>query len=188
MQFLPDVYVTCEVCGGSRFNSETLEVKFKDKNISQILSMTVEEAAPFLQNIPGLHSKLNTLHEVGLSYVRLGQPAPQLSGGEAQRVKLATELSKRGSRDTVYILDEPTTGLHFADLEKLIKVLQELVTMGNTVLVIEHNLDIVKNADWIIDLGPEGGDGGGQIIAEGTVKDVANAKQSYTGQYLKKVI
>jgi excinuclease ABC subunit A len=184
MQFLPDVYVTCEVCGGSRFNSETLEVKFKDKNISQILSMTVEEAAPFFQNIPGLHSKLNTLHEVGLSYVRLGQPAPQLSGGEAQRVKLATELSKRGSRDTVYILDEPTTGLHFADVERLIKVLKLLVRKGNSIFVIEHNIDVIRNSDWIIDLGPSGGDKGGEIIAEGTVDDIRESKESITSRFL----
>lgn len=185
MQFLPDVYVTCDVCRGTRFNSETLEVRFKGKNIAEILEMTVEEAVKFFVNIPGLVSKLETLNEVGLSYIRLGQPAPQLSGGEAQRVKLATELSKKGTRETLYILDEPTTGLHFADLEKLLYVLKELVNMGNTVVVIEHNLDVVRNSDWIIDLGPEGGDRGGLIIAQGSPATVAASAASYTGQYLR---
>lgn len=188
MQFLPDVYVTCDVCGGSRFNEETLEIHFKGKNIAEILEMTVKEALDFFVNIPGLYTKLETLSDVGLSYIHLGQSAPQLSGGEAQRVKLATELSKKGTRGTFYILDEPTTGLHFADLEKLLHVLRQLVTMGNTVVVIEHNLDVVKNADWIIDLGPEGGKEGGNIIAEGTVADIIRNQSSYTGKFLKKVI
>ncbi len=188
MQFLPDVYVTCDVCGGTRFNSETREVRFKGKNVSEILQMTVEEALDFFVNIPGLVGKLSTLNEVGLSYIRLGQPAPQLSGGEAQRVKLATELSKRGTKNTLYILDEPTTGLHFADLNKLLHVLDALVAMGNTVIVIEHNLDIIKNADWIIDLGPEGGNRGGEIVAEGKPSDIANNKNSYTGSFLRQVL
>lgn len=188
MQFLPDVYVTCDVCGGTRFNSETLEVRFKGKNIAEILQLTVEEALKFFANIPRLVTKLETLHSVGLSYIRLGQPAPQLSGGEAQRVKLATELSKRGTLDTLYILDEPTTGLHFADLEKLLYVLRQLVAIGNTVIVIEHNLDVVKNADWIIDLGPEGGETGGTIIAQGSIYQVSNNPRSYTGKFLKAVL
>jgi excinuclease ABC subunit A len=188
MQFLPDVYVTCDVCNGTRFNSETREVRFKEKNVAEILQMTVEEALQFFINIPGLATKLETLHSVGLSYISLGQPAPQLSGGEAQRVKLATELSKKGRKDTLYILDEPTTGLHFADLEKLLQVLRALVDMGNTVVVIEHNLDIIKNSDWIIDLGPEGGDSGGKVIAEGTPTEVAKNHHSYTGKFLKKII
>ncbi|MBI2616915.1 excinuclease ABC subunit UvrA [Candidatus Gottesmanbacteria bacterium] len=188
MQFLPDVYVTCEVCNGTRFNSETLEVRFKGKNVAEILEMTVEEAREFFRNIPGLSSKLDTLFEVGLSYIHLGQPAPQLSGGEAQRVKLATELSKKSTRDTLYILDEPTTGLHFADLEKLLDVLHALVAMGNTVIVIEHNLDVLKNADWIIDLGPDGGENGGKIIATGTPYDLTINHSSYTGIELKKVL
>lgn len=184
MQFLPDVYITCDVCNGSRYNSETLEVKYKDKNITDILQMTVEEALKFFSNIPKLVNKLETLNAVGLSYIRLGQPAPHLSGGEAQRVKLATELSKKSSRDVLYILDEPTTGLHFADLEKLLNVLHQLVNLGNTVIIIEHNLDIIKNSDWIIDLGPEGGDKGGQIIAQGPPHILAKVKSSYTGKYL----
>jgi len=188
MQFLPDVYVKCDVCQGSRFNSETLEIRFKEKNIAQVLQMTVEEALIFFENIPGLFDKLETLHSVGLSYIHLGQPAPQLSGGEAQRVKLATELAKKSTSSTIYILDEPTTGLHFADLEKLLNVLRRLVDMGNTVVIIEHNLDVVKNADWIIDLGPEGGDRGGEIIAQGTVISIINNSSSYTGKYLKKVL
>jgi len=188
MQFLPDVYVTCDVCRGSRYNSETLEILYKGKNIAEILAMSVQQAMHFFENIPGLFAKLETLHRVGLSYIQLGQPAPQLSGGEAQRVKLATELSKKGTRDTLYILDEPTTGLHFADLEKLIRVLRQLVDMGNTVIVIEHNLDMVKNADWIIDLGPEGGEAGGYVIATGTPQQVVLNNKSYTGQFLKRVI
>jgi len=188
MQFLPDVYVTCDVCKGTRFNQETLEVKFKDKNISDVLNMTVEEADEFFKSIPGLSSKLSTLNKVGLSYIHLGQPAPQLSGGEAQRVKLATELSKKGTHNTLYILDEPTTGLHFEDLRKLVVILRELVNLGNTVVVIEHNLDIIKNSDWIIDLGPMGGEKGGYVIAEGTPETVAQVKSSYTGQFLKSVL
>lgn len=186
MQFLPDVYVECEICKGKRYNQETLEVLYKGKNISDILNMTGEEAVKFFENIPGLYEKCLTLNEVGLSYVHLGQPAPTLSGGEAQRVKLASELSKRGMGKTMYILDEPTTGLHFADLEKLLHVLKKLVALGNSVVVIEHNLDIIKNADYVIDLGPEGGDGGGSLVAKGTPKELSTVKTSYTGQYLKK--
>lgn len=188
MQFLPDVYVTCDVCQGSRYNSETLEVRFKDKNIAEVLKMTVAEAYQFFNHIPPITQKLETLYQVGLSYIHLGQPAPHLSGGEAQRVKLASELSKKGSRQTVYILDEPTTGLHFADLQKLLDVLHALVDIGNTVIVIEHNMDIIKNADYLIDLGPEGGDDGGQIIAAGTPEYVAGNANSYTGQFLKKIL
>lgn len=188
MQFLPDVYVNCEVCGGSRYNSETLEVHFKDKNISEILTMTVDEALTFFTTIPGIQEKLQTLQDVGLDYIRLGQPAPTLSGGEAQRVKLSSELSKRTTGKTLYILDEPTTGLHFADLEKLLVVLKRLVATGNTVIVIEHNLDVIKNSDWIIDLGPEGGHKGGQIIAAGTPKQVSMSKTSYTAQFLRNVL
>ena len=185
MQFLPDVYVTCDVCGGSRYSSDTLEIKFKEKSIADVLQMTVEEALNFFKNIPGLYTKLETLHQVGLSYIKLGQPAPHLSGGEAQRVKLASELSKKNVKDTVYILDEPTTGLHFADLEKLLHVLHALVNQGNTVIVIEHNLDIIKNSDWIIDLGPQGGDQGGKIISAGPPEIIAANKNSYTGKYLR---
>ncbi len=188
MQFLPDVYVTCDLCRGSRYNAQTLEVLYKEKNIADILHMPVEDAMRFFESIPGLYTKLATLHEVGLSYIHLGQPAPQLSGGEAQRVKLSTELAKRTTRNTLFILDEPTTGLHFADLEKLISVLSKLVDMGNTVVVIEHNLDVVQNSDWIIDLGPEGGEAGGFIIAEGTPEQIAKNQKSYTGQFLKQVI
>lgn len=185
MQFLPDVYVKCEVCGGSRFNSETLEVKYRDKSIADVLDLTVDHGMNFFENIPGLSLKLQTLHDVGLGYVHLGQPATTLSGGEAQRIKLATELSKRSTKDTVFILDEPTTGLHFADLEKLLYVLKELIRMGNTVIVIEHNLDVVKNADYVIDLGPEGGEKGGKIIAECSPSDLMKNPHSYTGKYLK---
>ncbi|MBM3283809.1 excinuclease ABC subunit A, partial [Candidatus Gottesmanbacteria bacterium] len=188
MQFMPDVYVTCDVCNGTRFNNETLEVRFKEKNIADVLQMTVEKALNFFVNIPGLVAKLETLYSVGLSYIHLGQPAPQLSGGEAQRVKLATELSKKNSTSTFYILDEPTTGLHFADLEKLLYILGQLVAAGNTVLVIEHNLDVLKNADWIIDLGPEGGQNGGSIIAQGTPKQISANPRSYTGKFLSKII
>lgn len=188
MQFMPDVYVTCDVCNGTRFNNETLEVRFKEKNIADVLQMTVEEALNFFVNIPGLVAKLETLYSVGLSYIHLGQPAPQLSGGEAQRVKLSTELSKKNSTSTLYILDEPTTGLHFADLEKLLYILGQLVAAGNTVLVIEHNLDVLKNADWIIDLGPEGGQNGGSIIAQGTPKQISANPRSYTGKFLSKII
>lgn len=186
MQFLPDVYVTCDTCGGTRYNLETLDIKYKDKSISDVLRMTVEEAEKFFHHHPILTTKLDTLHHVGLSYIKLGQPATQLSGGEAQRVKLATELSKKNTRDTIFILDEPTTGLHFADLEKLMFVLRGLVTLGNTVVVIEHNLDVIKNADWVIDLGPEGGEGGGKIIVEGRPRDISGNKNSYTGLFLTK--
>ena len=188
MHFLPDVYITCEVCKGRRYNHETLEVRYKGKNIFEVLDMTVAEALEFFQNIPAIRSKLETLDRVGLSYVKLGQQATTLSGGEAQRVKLATELSKRATGRTVYILDEPTTGLHFDDVRKLLEVLDSLVERGNTVIVIEHNLDVIKTADWIIDLGPEGGDGGGLVVAMGTPEHVATAGGSHTGAYLKKVL
>ena len=188
MHFLPDIYVPCEVCKGKRYNRETLEVKYKDKNISDVLEMTAEEAAVFFENIPKIARKIQTLCDVGLGSVKLGQPATTLSGGEAQRVKLATELSKRATGRTIYILDEPTTGLHAADVHKLIEVLQTLVDSGNTVVVIEHNLDVIKTADYIIDLGPEGGDRGGQIVATGTPEQVAQCEGSYTGKYLKKVL
>ena len=184
---MPDVYITCDVCRGSRYNNETLEIRYRDKNIADVLRMTVEEALSYFSNIPGLYTKMQTLNDVGLSYIRLGQPAPHLSGGEAQRVKLASELSKRNTRETIFILDEPTTGLHFADLEKLLHVLTQLVTLGNTVIIIEHNPDIIKNADWIIDLGPEGGDRGGEIVASGSPEDMASVKSSYTGEILKKL-
>ena len=188
MHFLPDIYVPCEVCKGKRYNRETLEVRYKGKNIYEVLEMTVEEALPFFENLPRLYNKLQTLYEVGLSYVKLGQPSTTLSGGEAQRVKLATELSKRSTGKTIYILDEPTTGLHTADVHKLIEVLQKLVDVGNTVVVIEHNLDVIKTADHIIDLGPEGGDGGGNIVVTGTPEEVAQCAASYTGQYLKRML
>ena len=188
MHFLPDIYVPCEVCKGKRYNRETLEVRYKGKNIHEVLEMTVEEALPFFENLPKLHNKLSTLYEVGLSYIKLGQPSTTLSGGEAQRVKLATELSKRSTGQTIYVLDEPTTGLHTADVHKLIEVLQKLVEAGNTVVVIEHNLDVIKTADHIIDLGPEGGDGGGRVVAQGTPEEVAACPDSYTGQYLKRVL
>ena len=188
MHFLPDVYVPCEVCGGARYNHETLEVKYKGKNISQVLEMSVSEALPFFANQAGIERYLKTLDEVGLGYVKLGQPSTQLSGGEAQRIKLATELSKRSTGRTLYILDEPTTGLHFADVDKLMYVLNRLVDDGNTVLVIEHNLDVIKCADHIIDLGPYGGDGGGTIVATGTPEEVAMCPESYTGQYLKRIL
>ncbi|OGZ26945.1 MAG: excinuclease ABC subunit A [Candidatus Nealsonbacteria bacterium RIFOXYB1_FULL_40_15] len=184
MYFLPDVYVECAECGGKRYNKEALEIQYKGKDISQVLEMTIEEADEFFRNIPGLSSKIKTLNDVGLSYLQLGQPAPSLSGGEAQRVKLASELSRRDTGKTLYILDEPTTGLHMDDIKRLVKVLRELVKKGNTVLVIEHAVDLIKNADWIIDLGPEGGDKGGQIVAEGTVEDIRKNKKSYTGKYL----
>ncbi len=188
MHFLPDVYITCEVCKGRRYNHETLEVRYKGKNIYEILDMTVAEAEEFFRNIPSVHAKLETLNSVGLSYIKLGQAATTLSGGEAQRVKLATELSKRATGKTVYILDEPTTGLHFDDVRKLMEVLTSLVEKGNTVIVIEHNLDVIKTADWIIDLGPEGGDGGGFVVAQGTPEQVADVKESHTGKYLKKIL
>ena len=188
MHFLPDIYVPCEVCKGKRYNRETLEVRYKGKNIYEVLDMTVEEALPFFEHLPKLYNKLQTLYEVGLSYVKLGQPSTTLSGGEAQRVKLATELSKRSTGSTIYVLDEPTTGLHTADVHKLMEVLQKLVDAGNTVVVIEHNLDVIKTADHIIDLGPEGGDGGGSIVVTGTPEEVAQCAASYTGQYLKRML
>ena len=188
MHFLPDVYVPCEVCGGKRYNRETLEVRYKGKSIYDVLDMTVEEALTFFENVPSIHRKIQTLYDVGLSYIRLGQPSTTLSGGEAQRIKLATELSKRSTGKTIYILDEPTTGLHFADVHKLIEILRRLSDGGNTVVVIEHNLDVIKTADYIIDIGPEGGDGGGTVIAKGTPEEVAKVKGSYTGQYLKKYL
>ena len=188
MNFLPDVYIPCEVCHGRRYNRETLEVKYKGKNIYDVLDMSVDEALDFFANIPAIDRYIRTLHQVGLGYIKLGQPSTQLSGGEAQRIKLATELSKRSTGRTLYILDEPTTGLHFADVDKLVSVLQALVDAGNSVLVIEHNLDVIKCADHIIDLGPDGGERGGTVIAEGTPEEVAQVKQSYTGQYLKKIL
>ena len=188
MHFLPDVYVPCEVCHGKRYNRETLEVRYKGKNIYEVLDMTVEEALAFFENVPSVARKLQTLYDVGLGYIKLGQPSTQLSGGEAQRVKLATELSKRSTGRTVYILDEPTTGLHFEDVRKLTEILARLVGDGNTVIVIEHNLDVIKTADYIIDLGPEGGDGGGEVIACGTPEEVAAVPGSFTGQYLKKIL
>ena len=188
MHFLPDIYVPCEICNGRRYNRETLEVKYKGKSIADILDMTVGQAVEFFESIPAITRKLRTIHDVGLDYIRLGQPATQLSGGEAQRIKLASELSKRATGKTLYILDEPTTGLHFADIKKLIALLQRLTVTGNSVLVIEHNLDVIKTADWIIDMGPEGGDGGGTVIAEGTPEVIAANKNSYTGRYLKHVL
>lgn len=188
MHFLPDIYVPCEVCGGKRYNRETLEVKYKGKSISDVLEMTVEEGAEFFKPVSAIHNKLATLCDVGLGYIKLGQSATTLSGGEAQRVKLATELSKRSTGKTFYILDEPTTGLHSYDVDKLISILLRLRSGGNTVLVIEHNLDVIKCADWLIDLGPEGGDKGGEIIACGTPEAVAQVPESYTGQFLKKVL
>jgi len=185
MHFLPDVYVDCEVCHGSRYNAQTLEVHYRGKSIADVLNMTVEEALEFFGNFPRIRQLLAAVNEVGLGYVKLGQPSTQLSGGEAQRVKLATELGKTPTGHTLYVLDEPTTGLHFADIQNLLNVLNRLAGMGNTVLVIEHNLDVIKCADWIIDLGPEGGAGGGRIIAEGTPEDVAEAEGSYTGEYLR---
>ena len=188
MHFLPDVYVPCEVCGGKRYNRETLEVKYKGKSIYDVLDMTVEEAVKFFENVPSIKRKIETLNDVGLSYIRLGQPSTQLSGGEAQRVKLATELSKKSTGNTIYILDEPTTGLHFADVHKLVDILERLTYNGNTVVVIEHNLDVIKTADYIIDIGPEGGDGGGTVVAKGTPEEVAKNPNSYTGQYVKKYL
>lgn len=188
MHFLPDIYVPCEVCHGHRYNRETLEVKYKEKNIFDVLDMTVEEACSFFENVPSIYRKIKTLNDVGLSYIKLGQPATTLSGGEAQRVKLATELSKRSTGKTIYILDEPTTGLHFADVHKLIDILQKLREGGNTVVVIEHNLEVIKTADYMIDMGPEGGEGGGTVIAQGTPEEVSEKEVSYTGQYLKKYL
>lgn len=188
MHFLPDVYVPCEVCGGKRYNRETLEVKYKGKNIFDVLDMTVEEAVPFFENLPSIRRKIETLNDVGLSYVKLGQPSTTLSGGEAQRIKLATELSKRSTGKTIYILDEPTTGLHFADVHKLVDILHKLAEGGNTVVVIEHNLDVIKTADYIIDMGPEGGEGGGTVVDTGTPEQIAENKDSYTGIYIKKML
>ena len=188
MHFLPDVYVPCEVCGGKRYNRDTLEVKYKGKSIYDVLDMTVEEALKFFENVPAIARKIQTIYDVGLSYVKLGQPSTELSGGEAQRIKLATELSKRSTGKTIYILDEPTTGLHFADVHKLIEILRRLSDGGNTVIVIEHNLDVIKTADYIIDMGPEGGDGGGTVIAQGTPEEVAEVPESYTGYYVKKYL
>jgi len=184
---MPDVYITCEVCQGKQYNQDALEINFNGKNISDVLNMSVAEATNFFSFMPGLAHKLETLKDVGLSYIKLGQPAPTLSGGEAQRVKLASELAKKG-RDALYLLDEPTTGLHFADLEKLLYVLRRLVDQGNSVIVIEHNLDVIKNADYIIDLGPEGGEKGGEIVAVGTPEEIANNPKSWTGKFLQKVL
>lgn len=188
MHFLPDVYVPCEVCKGKRYNRETLEVKYKDKTIADVLEMTVEEALEFFKNIPRIKAKLQTLYDVGLGYIKLGQPSTTLSGGEAQRVKLATELSKKATGRTLYILDEPTTGLHMDDVNKLINVLQRLVDMGNTVIVIEHNMDVIKVADYIIDLGPEGGDRGGEVVVAGSPEEVAMCEKSYTGMFLREIL
>jgi excinuclease ABC subunit A len=188
MHFLPDVYVPCEQCHGKRYNRETLEVRFKGKNIADVLEMSVEEGVEFFENVPKIARRLRTLNDVGLGYVRLGQPATTLSGGEAQRVKLATELSKVATGETLYILDEPTTGLHFADVQRLLDVLGRLVDAGNTVVVIEHNLDVVKTADWLVDLGPEGGEGGGEIVATGTPEEVAAVAGSYTGSFLRELV
>ncbi len=188
MNFLPDVYVPCEVCQGARYNRETLEVHYKGKTISEVLDMSIEDAAEFFEPITGIHRYLKTLVDVGLGYVRLGQPAPTLSGGEAQRVKLAAELQKRSTGRTVYVLDEPTTGLHFEDIRKLLKVINGLVDKGNSVIVIEHNLDVIKTSDWIIDMGPKGGAGGGTVVAQGTPEDVAAVPESYTGKFLSDIL
>ena len=188
MHFLPDVYVPCEVCQGKRYNRETLDVKYKGKSIYDVLDMTVEEALEFFDKVPSIRRKIETLNDVGLSYIKLGQPSTTLSGGEAQRIKLATELSRRSTGKTIYILDEPTTGLHFADVHKLVEILQRLAEGGNSVVVIEHNLDVIKTADYIIDIGPEGGDGGGTVIAEGTPEHIAQCPNSYTGIYVKKML
>jgi excinuclease ABC subunit A len=188
MHFLPDVYVPCEQCHGKRYNRETLEVRFKGKNIADVLEMSVEEAVEFFENVPKIARRLRTLHDVGLGYIRLGQPATTLSGGEAQRIKLATELSKVATGDTLYILDEPTTGLHFADVQRLLDVLSRLVDAGNSVVVIEHNLDVIKTADWLVDLGPEGGENGGEVVATGTPEEVAAVKGSYTGRFLRELV
>ena len=188
MHFLPDVYVPCEVCQGKRYNRETLDVKYKGKSIYDVLDMTVEEACTFFDKVPSIKRKMEALYDVGLSYIKLGQPSTTLSGGEAQRIKLATELSRRSTGKTIYILDEPTTGLHFADVHKLVEILQRLAESGNTVVVIEHNLDVIKTADYIIDIGPEGGDGGGTVIAEGTPEKITTVKKSYTGKYIKRML
>lgn len=188
MHFLPDIYVPCEVCKGKRYNKETLEVKYKGKSIADVLDMTVEEALEFFSNVPRIKQKIQTLNDVGLGYIKLGQPSTTLSGGEAQRVKLATELSKKATGKTLYILDEPTTGLHIADVHKLVDILQRLVDTGNSIVVIEHNLDLIKTADYIIDLGPEGGDNGGSIVQVGTPEQIIKNEKSYTGQFLKKYL
>ena len=188
MHFLPDLYVPCEVCHGKRYNRETLEVKYKGKSIADVLNMTVEEALEFFNNIPKIKQKMQTLYDVGLGYIKLGQPSTTLSGGEAQRVKLATELSKKATGKTLYILDEPTTGLHIADVHKLIEILQRLVDTGNSIVVIEHNLDLIKTADHIIDLGPESGEKGGDVIAVGTPEQIVKNESSYTGKFLKKML
>ena len=188
MFFLPDVYIECEECKGRRYNREALTVEYDGKNISEVLDMTIEEGLSFFRNIPAIQARFKTLNDVGLGYMKIGQPATTLSGGEAQRTKLATELSRRDTGRTLYILDEPTTGLHFDDTKKLLHILKELVARGNSVIVIEHNLDVLKNADWVIDLGPEGGEVGGQIVAEGEIRDIVANRQSYTGQWLRKVL
>ncbi|MFQ5949497.1 MAG: ABC-ATPase UvrA, partial [Nitrospiria bacterium] len=188
MHFLPDIYVTCEICNGRRYNRETLDILYRGKNIADVLDMTVDVAIDFFKAIPSIQAKLATLQEVGLGYIKLGQSATTLSGGEAQRVKLSKELSKRATGRTLYILDEPTTGLHFADIQRLLDVLDRFAEAGNTVVVIEHNLDVIRNADWVIDLGPEGGTGGGEVVATGRPEDVAKVKQSYTGQFLMKIL
>jgi excinuclease ABC subunit A len=188
MHFLPDVYVTCDVCKGKRYDRETLEVKYRDKSIADVLDMTVEEAASLFKAVPSIREKMETLKRVGLDYVHVGQQATTLSGGEAQRVKLSKELSRRSTGRTLYILDEPTTGLHFHDVKKLLEVLHELVDQGNTVVVIEHNLEVIKTADWVIDLGPEGGDGGGEIVATGTPEEIVRSARSHTGAFLKEVL
>ena len=185
---MPDIYVTCEACKGKRYNQETLSIRYKGKNIAEVLDMDVQEAYEFFQNIPAIRNKLQTLMEVGLDYIKLGQPSTTLSGGEAQRIKLSRELSKVSTGKTLYLLDEPTTGLHFDDINRLLQVLKKLVKMGNTVIVIEHNMDVIKSADWVIDLGPEGGDEGGYLVAEGKVSDIMVNTRSYTGQVLKRDI
>ena len=188
MHFLPDVYVTCDVCGGKRYNREALEIKYKDKTVSDVLEMTVEQASVFFENVPAIARKMTTLVEVGLGYIRLGQPATTFSGGEAQRIKLATELSRRSTGKTLYILDEPTTGLHSADVKRLLGILQKLVEGGNSMVIIEHNLDVIKSADHVVDMGPEGGAGGGVVVVSGTPEQVVKAKDSFTGSYLKSMI
>ena len=188
MHFLPDIYVPCEVCDGKRYNRETLEVKYKGKNIFEVLDMSVDEACEFFEAVPSIYRKIKTLQDVGLGYIKLGQPSTTLSGGEAQRIKLATELSKRSTGNTIYILDEPTTGLHFDDVKKLLQILQKFADGGNTVVVIEHNMDVIKQADYITDMGPEGGNGGGTVVAQGTPEEIAKKRNSYTGKYLKKYL
>ncbi|HWK62195.1 MAG TPA: excinuclease ABC subunit UvrA, partial [Eoetvoesiella sp.] len=188
MHFLPDMYVPCDVCGGKRYNRETLEIRYRGRNVSEVLDLTVEQALAYFEPVPSVARKLKTLMDVGLSYIRLGQSATTLSGGEAQRVKLSQELSKRSTGRTLYILDEPTTGLHFQDISLLLEVLRQLVDAGNTVVIIEHNLDVIKTADWVVDMGPEGGNGGGEIVAQGTPEDIAACPQSYTGRYLKPLL